>query len=343
MTEPLYQFYNKDTNGGAEEQEEEAVEDEVEEDERGEENMYESVENLLSLPTVRSSLRRPRPSRCSAMDIIISATGRRSLWAELPEVMESGILATITTEEKKLQEAMFEVISSEASYLKSLNILISHFIQSPRFSGESAVLSKRDQRILFSEVILVRACSERFLSDLESRWQESVRLSGIADIIRTHAKDNFQVYVKYCSNQVYQDRTLKRLKLENPKFVEALRDLEVGEACQNLAMHSFLMLPMQRITRLPLLTDAIKSRLPMDSPELGTATDAMELLNNLVQECNDSARSMERMEELLILSQQLDFRWVPLCITWAVSAYFTIMIRTRLYDAFVCVALRDMG
>ena len=27
------------------------------------------------------------------------------------------------------------------------------------------------------------------------------------------------------------------------------------------------------------------------------------------QECNDSARTMERMEELLILSQQLDFRW----------------------------------
>ena len=50
-----------------------------------------------------------------------------------------------------------------------------------------------------SKVILVRACSERFLSDLESRWQESVRLTGITDIIRTHAKENFQVYVKYCS------------------------------------------------------------------------------------------------------------------------------------------------
>lgn len=134
-------------------------------------------------------------------------------------MIESGILATIQPEEKKLQEAMFEVtqgslsplhitlpqvISSEASYLKSLNILISHFIQSPKFSGDSSVLSKRDQRILFSEVsnmhgrrswncqrscdwildlyvppvrqvILVRACSERFLSDLESRWQVKSR------------------------------------------------------------------------------------------------------------------------------------------------------------------------
>ena len=303
MTEPLYQFYDKDSEKEQEEEEEEG-------DGEEQENMYESVENLLSLPSVRASLRTPRVSRCSAMDIVISATGRRSLWAELPEVIDSGLLATISSEEKKLQETMFEVISSEASYLKSLNILISHFIQSPRFSGESSVLSKRDQRILFSEVVLVRAASERFLSDLESRWQESVLLSGISDIIRLHAKENFQIYIKYCSNQVYQDRTLKRLRTENPKFVEALRELECSTACQSLAMHSFLMLPMQRITRLPLLTDAIHNRLPSSSPELGPCRDAMELLNSLVHECNDSARSMERMEELLILSQQLDFRCI---------------------------------
>ena len=133
------------------------------------------------------------------------------------------------------------------------------------------------------QVILVRACSERFLSDLESRWQESVRLTGIADIIQSHAKENFQVYVKYCSNQVYQDRTLKRLKLENPKFVEALKELESSGACQSLAMHSFLMLPMQRITRLPLLTGAIHCRLPKESPEQPACAEAMNLLNNLVQ------------------------------------------------------------
>jgi len=303
QTEPLYQFYDND-NPPSEDSDNISEHD----PELEHENVYESVENLLS-PSVRHSTRKaPKTSRCSAMDIVISNTGRRSLWAELPEVIESGLLKTISSEDKKLQEAMFEVISSEASYLKSLNILISHFVQSSKFSGETSVLSKRDQRILFSEVILVRGCSERFLSDLESRWQESVLLSGICDIIKAHAKENFQVYVKYCSNQVYQDRTLKRLKLESPPFVEALKELESSQACQSLAMHSFLMLPMQRITRLPLLNDAIASRLPSGSSELATCREALELLNGLVSECNESARSMERMEELLILSQQLDFR-----------------------------------
>ena len=51
--------------------------------------------------------------------------------------------------------------------------------------------------------------------------------------------------MKYCSQQVYQDRTLAKLRAGNPAFTEALRELESSPACQSLAMHSFLMLPMQ--------------------------------------------------------------------------------------------------
>ena len=43
--------------------------------------------------------------------------------------------------------------------------------------------------------------------------------------------------------------------------METLRDLESSPVCQSLAMHSFLMLPMQRVTRLPLLVEAIYKRL----------------------------------------------------------------------------------
>ena len=41
---------------------------------------------------------------------------------------------------------------------------------------------------------------------------------------------------------------------------------------------------------------------------------ALQLLSNLVCQCNESARYMERMEEMLILSQQLDFRCVNVVI-----------------------------
>ena len=40
---------------------------------------------------------------------------------------------------------------------------------------------------------------------------------------------------------------------KNPKFVEIITQLEKDKECHNLDLTSFLMLPVQRITRLPLL------------------------------------------------------------------------------------------
>ena len=49
---------------------------------------------------------------------------------------------------------MFEVITSEASYLKSLEILASHFMNSPDFSSnDDAILSHRDKNVLFSDIL----------------------------------------------------------------------------------------------------------------------------------------------------------------------------------------------
>lgn len=60
--------------------------------------------------------------------------------------------------------------------------------------------------------VAVKRCSELFLVDLEKRWQESALITTLADIVLTHASSTFSVYVKYCSNQIYQDRMLKELK-----------------------------------------------------------------------------------------------------------------------------------
>ena len=90
---------------------------------------------------------------------------------------------------------MFEVITSEASYLKSLNVLMEHFAQSPKLSGvgEASVISQWDHQRLFGDVINVRQCSERFLEDLEKKWQASVSLDGLCEVVMHHARDNFQV------------------------------------------------------------------------------------------------------------------------------------------------------
>lgn len=125
------------------------------------------------------------------------------------------LLETISPQQRKLQEAKFELITSEASYLRSLNVLTTHFIQSREFAGDSgseALLSRLERHTLFSDIVPVRECSEALLADLEQRWQENVFIREICDILLEHASKHFEVYIKYCTNQLYQERMLRDLK-----------------------------------------------------------------------------------------------------------------------------------
>ncbi|CAH8666663.1 unnamed protein product [Heterobilharzia americana] len=60
----------------------------------------------------------------------------RVAWSDMPEVIESTCLQRLTRHEIQLQEAMFEVITSEASYYQSLNVLVNHFYHAPEFECE---------------------------------------------------------------------------------------------------------------------------------------------------------------------------------------------------------------
>lgn len=61
------------------------------------------------------------------------------------------LIDSLTPRERKLQEAKFELITSEASYFKSLTVLEKHFINSHSMNDDT-ILSKKDQKILFGNV-----------------------------------------------------------------------------------------------------------------------------------------------------------------------------------------------
>ncbi|TNM93824.1 hypothetical protein fugu_002000 [Takifugu bimaculatus] len=131
-----------------------------------------------------------------------------TLWQELPSVRESGVLERLTPEECKYQESMFEVLTSETSYLRSLRVLTEHF-QDSRDLEETMII--RDKKTLFSSILRVREVSERFLKDLEDRIFEDVAFPDICDIIHYHAQHNFPAYIDYVRNQIYQEKTYTTL------------------------------------------------------------------------------------------------------------------------------------
>uniref|UniRef100_A0A8C1VDG0 Rho guanine nucleotide exchange factor 26 n=1 Tax=Cyprinus carpio TaxID=7962 RepID=A0A8C1VDG0_CYPCA len=224
------------------------------------------------------------------------------------KVKKSGKFEMLSQEEQKRQEAIFEVISSEHSYLHSLEILVRLFKNSHELSE---TINKTDHHHLFSNIVDVCEASKKFFKELEDRHQQNIVINDISDIVIRHTQSNFDPYVTYCSNEVYQQRTLQRLLNKSPSFKEVLTRIEAHPDCRNLPMISFLILPMQRVTRLPLLMDTICQKTPKDSTPYEACKNAMHVVSKLVRKCNEGARTMERTEMMYTINSQLEFKIKP--------------------------------
>ncbi|KAM9852998.1 ephexin-1 [Aulostomus maculatus] len=228
-----------------------------------------------------------------------------TLWQNLEAVQASGLLSQLPQKEIIMQEAMFELITSEASYYKSLEILETHFLRNPILVS---TLSQSDMHFLFSNIEEVMKASERFLMDLEHRIEKSILISDVCDIVYHHAVEHFSVFIKYVINQVYQEKNYRRILEGNQAFREAMATLENHPCVRGLSFTSFLILPFQRITRLKLLIQNILKKVQENSEREANAIKAHQQLEQIVKECNEGVRKMSRTEELISIEKTLEFK-----------------------------------
>uniref|UniRef100_A0A8C5L1H8 Rho guanine nucleotide exchange factor 16 n=1 Tax=Jaculus jaculus TaxID=51337 RepID=A0A8C5L1H8_JACJA len=238
----------------------------------------------------------PEATRKADTTIVVkSYRPAQALVSALPGLLERALASV---------QAIFEILTSEFSYLHSLSILVAEFLQSRELR---ATVTQTEHHHLFSNILDVLAASQKFFEALEQRHKAQVCVEDISDILEEHAEKYFHPYVAYCSNEVYQQRTLQKLTNSNAAFREALREIEKRPACGGLPMISFLILPMQRVTRLPLLTDTLCLKTQGHPERYKAANRALKAISKLVRQCNEGAHTMERTEQMYTLHTQLDF------------------------------------
>nr|XP_026652459.1 rho guanine nucleotide exchange factor 5 isoform X2 [Zonotrichia albicollis]XP_026652460.1 rho guanine nucleotide exchange factor 5 isoform X2 [Zonotrichia albicollis] len=261
----------------------------------------EDIESSLpSSPRLRRKVLSPQDSYLQRLSVSSNA----SLWQDIPMVRGSRILLNMSREEQRLQEAKFELIISEASYLRSLNVAVDHFQRSAELQ---AMLTNQERQWLFSRLSDVRDVSASFLFDLEEKFEEDMFTFRVCDVALKHAPDFRRVYLPYVTNQTYQEQTFQRLLNGNAGFQQVLERLESDPVCQRLSLKSFLILPFQRITRLKLLLQNILKRTRPGSVEEVQATQAYDALEKLIKDCNENVQRMKSTEELIYLSQKIEF------------------------------------
>ncbi|XP_059184858.1 rho guanine nucleotide exchange factor 19-like [Centropristis striata] len=202
-----------------------------------------------------------------------------TLWQDQEEVKASGLLSSLTTRDILLQETTFELIGSEASYLRSLGVAVNHFYASKELKQ---TLNQTEHHILFSNIRRVMAASEKFLMDLQVRWGESVFLSQVGDVVLQHCPEFHRLYVPYVTNMMYQETLVNQLLQQNREFQCSVKKLENDPVCQRQSLKSFLVLPFQRITRIKLILESILKLTDPGSGSVAILKKAIEATHEVI-------------------------------------------------------------
>ncbi|EKM56122.1 uncharacterized protein PHACADRAFT_209619 [Phanerochaete carnosa HHB-10118-sp] len=217
-------------------------------------------------------------------------------WASL---VDKSALEEIPAKERKRQEAIFEFITTEAAYVRDLQLIVEVF-----YTNLLPFLDRKATTVIFANVEDILLVNTTFLSSLEERQKECrLYIDRIGDILKTNIS-NMGIYMEYCVNQGYAIKVLQSIRESNSDVAACLQRLRDDPAIRNLDLSSYLLVPMQRITRYPLLIKQIL-QYSEASDERKRIQASLDIAEKLLSHINETIREQEGRERLRQISRNL--------------------------------------
>ncbi|KAL6044428.1 Rho guanine nucleotide exchange factor (GEF) 17 [Balamuthia mandrillaris] len=210
------------------------------------------------------------------------------------DVVSPDVLATISVAERKRQDVIFELITTEQQYVQDLHILVDVFLKPVR---QRQFLNKMEQAMIFSNVEALLDVNSALLEDLFRRQKENIVVERVGDIL-VERSDLFKLYAVYCSNQPIIMTELTKLKTKYPPFKEFLDEAFRNPQCRLLELHSFLIHPLQRICKYPLLLKELLKNTPEDHPDHMDLKEALERISEVVDLINERTRQVKNVADV---------------------------------------------
>ncbi|XP_072755931.1 intersectin-1 [Anoplolepis gracilipes] len=198
--------------------------------------------------------------------------------------------------EKKRQEHIKELIMTEQAYIEDMR-LVHEVFEKPLI--ESLVLSVDEIEKIFINWRDIIACNDNFLRTLRIRRDNSY--NGVVRMIGDILCENIprmSAYIRFCSCQISAATYLQRLTETSPEFVRVAQTCQQDPRTKGMPLSSFLIKPMQRITKYPLIIGKILEYTPIDHPDRQYLQEALAKSEEFCTQVNEGVREKENSDRL---------------------------------------------
>uniref|UniRef100_A0A8C1L8T9 Intersectin 2a n=1 Tax=Cyprinus carpio TaxID=7962 RepID=A0A8C1L8T9_CYPCA len=206
-------------------------------------------------------------------------------------------LDTMGSEERKRQGYIHELIQTEESYLEDLELALEVFYKP---MAESGRLTEAEMSMIFVNWRELIMCSTKLLKALRVRKKmagERMPVQVVGDILSSELS-HMQAYIRFCSCQLNAAALLQQKTDKSADFKLFLKKIASNYRCKGMPLSSFLLKPMQRITRYPLLIKNILENTPSTHADHANLQAALEQAEELCSQVNEGVREKENSDRL---------------------------------------------
>lgn len=241
------------------------------------------------------------PTNGSPSSVDTQAVKSDAIYENIPQIEEpvyDGIM-NFKTEAPEVNE----LISTETEYVRSLQILILQI--QPRLEK----ISQIDVRSLLCNAEEILSVHESFLIELkDTRNDYQNQLYRIGSLFQEYSRDMENAYAVYCNGytrstsllQSYQETPSINEKIQ--EVLEILQNMESTKQFKDLSF--YLILPVQRITRYPLLLRSILKNVPQERHSQEMLQRALDTMNEANVSINENKRRKEIASKYLQSDQR---------------------------------------
>ncbi|KAM9121108.1 phosphatidylinositol 3,4,5-trisphosphate-dependent Rac exchanger 1 protein isoform 1-T1 [Pangshura tecta] len=203
-----------------------------------------------------------------------------------------------------------EILGTERDYVGTLRFLQSAFLHRIRQNAVDKAekyITEENIKILFSNIEDILDVHKEFLAALEFCLQPEPQSQHELGNVFLKFKDKFFVYEEYCSNHEKALRLLMELnKIPAVRAFLLSCMLLGGRKTTDIPLEGYLLTPIQRICKYPLLLKELAKRTPSKHPDHQAVQNALQAMKTVCTNINETKRQMEKLEALEQLQSHIE-------------------------------------
>ncbi|KAJ3283334.1 cytochrome c oxidase subunit 1, partial [Blyttiomyces sp. JEL0837] len=196
---------------------------------------------------------------------------------------------------------IYEFIDTERDFVNDLGTMINYHKNELK---QTKMITEQDINMLFSNVETLIETNSYLLNKLQAKKEANPVVEGIGEDILEVA-DKLKVYTVYCGNYPYAMKLVHQLQAR-PDFKEHMQKMMSSAEGRGLSLESFLIKPVQRICKYPLLIRELLKNTDKSVNEYRILEQAMQKIEAVVTLVNEATSVLDRKERVQSLLSKLD-------------------------------------